>query len=217
MATHYHKVEAKDNMNVNTDEEPLPGIPVTREKVKKIVVAEPVKKKKGLIRRLWGGLVGPDGFHRIKDYVLQDIVVPSIKSMIADSIKSSIDMAMFGERRPSPKVSEWGNRAPKTNYGDKFNAPSDTPHVRTVRVPYQVDDYAIGDRGEAAEVLAYLNDIAKTYGTVAVAEYYDMLGIVPKFTDNNYGWDSAGIGKAVITSLRSGDGYVIKFPPMQVL
>ena len=215
MVVKYNKVEQRDNMNVECgDNIDMVEVEPTREKVKRIVAVEPVMKKKGLFRRLWNGMVGPDGFHRIRLYVIQDILVPSIKSMIADSIKSSVDMAFNIQRTPV----SYGPKTQKTDYGSRFQSVQTTgPVVASVKVPYQVDEYIIGERQEAIEVLSYLNDMAATYGSVAVAEYYDMLGVAPKFTDNNYGWDKHRMLKASITMLRNGEGYVIKFPPMEVL
>ena len=212
MVVKYNKVEQQDNMNVDCEDDKVEP-DVVREKVKRIVAVEPVKKKKGLFRRLWSGMVGPDGFRRIRLYVVQDIVVPSIKGMIADSIKSSVDMAFNIQKTPTI----YGSKTQKVDYGARFQSAAAGPVVTNVRVPYEVDEYIIGERQEAIEVLGYLNDMAATYGSVAVAEYYDMLGIAPKFTDNNYGWDKNRMSKATITMLRNGEGYVIKFLPMEVL
>ena len=46
------------------------------------------------------------------------------------------------------------------------------------------------------------------YGTVRVADLYDLVGVTGQYTDNNYGWTN--IRNAEIVRVR--DGYKIKMP-----
>ena len=217
--TDYHKVEAKDNMKVTTVVDASKSEP-KREKAKRVVAVTPVKQKKGLVKRLFGGLFGPDGIRRIGSYVATDIVLPAVKNMLADSLKSGVDMALFGEHRPSSRGysrSSDVQPAPKTNYAaiSRSRTASTTDRGTTNRMGKYVDDYIIGDRMEAIECLDQLTELADRYNSVAVADYYDMIGVRTHFTDNNYGWTIDSIKHASIASVRGG--WVIKFPALELL
>lgn len=216
--TDYHKIEVKDNMKVAQVPEPQKKGDV-REKAKRVVAVTPVKQKKGLVKRLFGGLFGPDGIRRIGSYVASDIVLPAVKNMLADSLKSGVDLALFGEHRPASRgysKSSDVQPAPKTNYSAYSRSRSSTVERGTTnRMAKYVDDYIIGDRMEAIECLDQLTELADKYNSVAVADYYDMIGVRTHFTDNNYGWTIDSIKHASIASVRGG--WVIKFPALELL
>ena len=94
----YDKIEPKDNMNVTNKKEVDKDI--IRPKMERIVMTDPVKPKRGLFSRLIHGAFGPDGFRKIGAYIGQDIILPAIKNIVADSITSGINMALFGENHP---------------------------------------------------------------------------------------------------------------------
>ena len=71
------------------------------------------------------------------------------------------------------------------------------------------DDILFDSRGDAEAVLDTMNDIIDRYGTVSVADLYD-LAQVPNdnFTMNRYGWTN--ISGAYAHRVR--DGYILKLP-----
>lgn len=215
----YHKVETKDNMkNLDpTHAEISTGDQQVRVKRKRVVTAQVTKSKGGLFRRLGRGLVGPDSGRRIREYVMEDIIVPAFKNIIADSVTSSINMALFGETRPPRggvhKVTDSKGYAPSTNYSKAFGNTSS--EVRTIRTNRFADEFIIPSRAEAAEVMVTLKDIADNYGSVSVADYYEMVGNDTKHTDHNYGWTLDTINRASIVQTRGG--YIIKFPALDTL
>ena len=73
---------------------------------------------------------------------------------------------------------------------------------------FRSDDVILDNRGEAEEVLSRMDELIDTYGIVSVADFYDLVGITGKYTDNNYGWTD--IHSAKVVSVR--DGYLIKLP-----
>jgi hypothetical protein len=78
-----------------------------------------------------------------------------------------------------------------------------------------VDEYIIEERYDAARVLTTLTENAEVYGSVSVADYYDLIGVATRYTDNTYGWTMESITQASIVPIRGG--YVIKFPPVEVI
>lgn len=214
----YHEVEPKNNMDVRPPSDALASVEVEVARTRKsVVVGEAVKQKKGLGRRLMGGLFGPGGVKKIARYVAIDIIWPALKNLAAESMHASVDMAFGFENRPyrgGGKPAPYNADSPKTDYRNagKTGQPA---QVANVRLAEYVDDFIIGDRYEAAEVLVNLKEAADKYGSASVADYYEMLGVATRHTDGNYGWTIDTIGKSTIMPTRGG--YIIKFPPMEVI
>lgn len=221
--TEYNKIEPK----VNTDDIKEEQVPEEeRKKQERIVETKVVKRKKGLMERLVGGLAGPDGVKSIGAFVGQDIIVPAFKNIIADSVTSAINMMMFGDsgtRTGGGYRSNSGYSTPKqprTNYTNRY-APTGTYHQpqqgpkavnpNTSRMN-AVEEYKIVDRREATDVLNKLQFDADTYGTVSVADYYDMIGVPTTWTHNTYGWYIEHLVNVQIRPIRGG--YVLNLPPV---
>lgn len=227
MTKKYNKIEVKDNMAINKEEENKEEGTPKEEKIQldKIVSTEPKKVKRGLFGRLVTGLVGPDGLPGIGSYVNEEIVKPAIKNIIVDAVTSGINMVMYGEKGGPhrggyrPHSSSRHNYAPRTNYGSNYrsNSASDAqPAERIARPSRQgVEEYIINDRHDASQVLVSLTEYADRYDAVSVADYYDLIGAPSKYTDNNYGWTIDTITRASILPVRGG--YIIKFPPVELI
>lgn len=171
------------------------------EDIKKVerVVATPVKtKKKSGFGKMLGTIVSDDA-KDIKTYLVSDIVVPTIKKTISDTV----DMILFGGSRKNRST------AGRVSYRSYY----DEPRARDMREPvattsYSYDDIIIGSRGEAEEVLTRLNELIDTYQIASVADLYDLVGLARNFTDNNYGWTN--LSSAYVVRVR--DGYMLKLP-----
>lgn len=227
MAKDYNKIEVKDNMKINEESEEEVA-QKEKKQLDKVVAAEPKKVKKSLIGRLVTGVVGPDGLPGIGSYVNEEIVKPAIKNIIVDAVTSGINMVMYGERGGAPRGGGYrpnitGGRGytPRTNYGSNYRAthshgPDVQPSERIARPAKQgVEEYIIEDRHDASQVLVTLTEQADMYDTVSVADYYDLIGVPSKYTDNNYGWTIDSMSRASIIPVRGG--YIIKFPPVDII
>lgn len=220
MTKKYNEIEVKDNMKVENEKEEAPK---EKEKAQRVVTAQPKKVKKSLIGRLVTGIVGPDGLPGIGAYVNEEIVKPAIKNIIVDAVTSGINMVMYGDKGGPPRRN--GNQfprqqyAPRTNYNDNYrNAPQGAQAgERVVRpVGRGVEDFKLIDRQEASNVLVSLVEYADMYNSVSVADYYDMIGVESKYTDHNIGWTYDTISRATVMAARGG-GFIIKFPPTEVI
>ena len=63
-------------------------------------------------------------------------------------------------------------------------------------------------RSNAEKVLDDLNILMEEYGVVRVADLYDLIGLMPTYTDNNYGW----INLTGTSIVRVRHGYEIIMP-----
>lgn len=222
MTKDYNKVPVKDNMKVDAEVEVEQE--VTREdkpKMKKVVSAQPTKVKKSLFGRLVKGLVGPDGLPSIGAQVNEEIIIPAIKNIIFDAITSGLSRTLnMDYRAPRGGYTQY-NRGPQgrsggTNYSNRYNQqhePEERKVARTVR--YGVEEYIIPDRYDASHVLTTLTENADRYDVTSIADYYELIGVPSQHTDNNYGWTIDSITKATIVPVRGG--YIIKFPPVEVI
>lgn len=216
--TKYNKIEQKPVEDQDEEQE----IEEVKEK-KEPIVNEPVKKrKKGLMERLVGGLAGPDGARGIGQYVKEDIVVPAIKNIIADSITSGINMMMFGEQgRPTntrnSNARYQGNVGGRTNYNKVYRGPSKSDYYGRNEPPTRkpvprggtVEDYVIDNRHDALAVLDRLQADAEMYGVVSLADYYDLVGVETAYTHNEWGWDEQML-QINLRPVRGG--YIIPLP-----
>lgn len=221
----YNNIEVKKTERVEA--EVIADVDVEKKEVQKLVSVKPKKAKKGLFKRLVTGVVGPEGLPGIGQYVNEEIVVPAVKNILFDAITSGISMVLYGEK--GGKTTRGGGRpynsyysGSKTTYNTtNYSRYSPSNHreesvdnrVRPAR--YGVEDYVIEDRFEASNVLVALTEYAEMYNRVAVADYYEMINVESDYTDNNYGWTYDSISRASIMPVRNG--YIIKFPPVEVL
>ena len=170
------------------------------------VVHGKVKTKKNDVRKLTDIFIAEDAA-KVKDYILMDVIVPSIKKAIYDLIVGALDMSLYGGRGG-------GGRRPiadKVSYTDynSVGRRDDRSYSRTQTVSgYSYDDIVLETRGEAEAVLSRMDEVMEEYGQVRVADLYDLVGVSGNYTDNNYGWTN--IRNADIVRVR--DGYKIKMP-----
>lgn len=197
---------------------------VEKKTLEKVVSVQPRKVKKSLVGRLVSGIVGPDGASGIGEYVNEEIIKPAIKSIIVDAVTSGINMVMYGDRGPSPRSRNYGghqrgystSNAQRTNYTSRYTQHQPEPTKRQYERSRQtIEEYVIDDRFEAANVLTTLTEAADAYGSVSVADYYDLIGVASAYTDNQYGWTFESIVRATVIAVRGG--FVIKFPPLEVI
>lgn len=173
-----------------------------REKKKvKQVVKGPVKvKRKGELKKIMDVFL-PEDVTNAKTYIIFDVLIPSIK----DFLYESMGTILYGEegrqkRTSSTKISY------RRFYDEKNNRTRDS---RRNRSNFEYDDVVLDSRGEAEEVLAEMDELISIYGFVSVADLYDMVGITQPYTYNKYGWTS--LNSASVTKLRGG-GYLLNLP-----
>ena len=169
-----------------------------KKKVEKVVVGQVKVKKKGGLGKVFRNIVSEDA-KDVKTYLISDIVIPTIKKTITDTV----DMILYGGSRKNRSVTS------RVSYRSFY----DEPRSRDVREPvttvgYNYDDIIIPTRGEAEEVLSGMNDILDRYQIVSVADLYDLVGLTGNYTDNKYGWTN--LRDADVQRVR--DGYMLKLP-----
>ena len=174
-----------------------------REKrAEKIVQGNVRRKKKSEVSRLKDIFISED-IEDVKTYIVMDVVVPTIKNTIADVV----NMFLFGD------TSKRNKNHNTVSYSSYSSGRSGNNNRRVVSNRYNFDDYYFDSRGEAEEVLDRMDELIDSYGAVTVGDFYDMIGITGKYTDNNYGWTN--ISRASVQ--RTRDGYSIDLPRVKAI
>ena len=138
-----------------------------------------------------------------------DVLVPAIKKAVSDIVTDGISMILYGgtgggnRNRSSSSSSKVSYRS---YYDDRRDDRREERYATRGRFDYE--DIVFTSRGEAEAVRMQMLDVIDRYGFVTVADMYDMAGITPPYTSNNYGWVSIRSAEAV----RVRDGYVLKLP-----
>lgn len=223
----YNKIEqSKVTDDIQEEVEDRPRV-----KQEVIVEGKVTERKKSLMERFIQGFAGPEGSKSVGQYVREDIVYPAVKNILADSVTSAVNMFLFGDNiRPGsggynrPHTGQsYGARPPRTDYGNKYQGAVNTTRGRQnpstvggkVNQMTMVQDFLIEDRREAMDVLSQLQYIADSYGTVSVADYYDMVGMETLWTHNTYGWYIEDLVNVSIRPVRGG--YILTLPQVSHL
>lgn len=181
-----------------------------RKKLDRVATGKVKTKKKSDIHKLTDVFISED-VASVKEYILMDVLLPTVKKAISDMVTNGVDMLLYGEARGSKK--ERGSKVSYSKYYDSRDRDYDrrgtSDRTRTrARSTYDYDEIVLESRGEAEEVIERMDDLLDTYGIVSVADLYDLVGITGNYTDNKYGWTS--LRNASVQRLR--DGYLLKLP-----
>ena len=180
----------------------------SKEVVKKDMqpVAKAKTKKKSEVKKFADVFIAED-ITSVKDYIVNDVLIPAAKKAISDIITNGIDMILYGEAKGRDRRRDGGSRVSYTKYYER-DRDRDYDRSRTRRSVYDYDDIILDTRGEAEDVLNRMDDLIDAYGMVSVADLYDLVGISGNYTDNKYGWTN--LRNAEVR--RTRDGYLLKLP-----
>lgn len=167
------------------------------------VVTNPVKvKKKGEIRKFTDVFLAED-VSNVKSYIVEDVLIPTIKDAIYNTLTGALDMSLFG-----------GTNRSNTKRGgssyisyDRFAKRESRPSTRGNAAP-ALDNIVFSTRGEGEEVLDRLDEAIRVYGQVSILDLYDLIGERTTPQDDKYGWTN--LRNANLK--RTRDGYLLELP-----
>ena len=179
-----------------------------------------VVKKPSFVSRLKETFIAEDA-RDVGDYILWDILVPTIKRTIRDIIVGYADRIFLGTGVSSSSSNLYRERGVtyvrRTDYGAASRPTIKATNVKvesvprteiTSRVNFGLDDIIFDNYQDAAEVLDRLVDHLETYGHASVDTYFELIGKSSPFTTQNWGWKSLASASIIHTT----DGYLIKLP-----
>ena len=147
----------------------------------------------------------------VKDYLLFDLLVPTIKDTIVNIFTSGIEMLFYGRTRGGKRRTKSGNTV--IAY-DQFSNNSVRAPRSSARSVYDVMDVVFEDRGKAELVLDQLIEYIDRYQQATVHDFYDTCGVTStSYNDAYYGWKD--LRGAMVS--RTHGGWVINMPEPQQL
>lgn len=175
----------------------------SEKKVEKIVTGSVRSKKKNELNKLADVFIAED-ISNVKSYILQDIIIPAIKTAISDVVTNGIEMILYGETGKTKK-----STSSRVSYRDYYSSNDrKSSNSSASRRSYSYDDIILDNRAEAEEVLVRMDELIEAYGVASVGDLYDLVGLTGDYTDNKYGWTNLRSAQAV----RVRDGYLLKLP-----
>ena len=175
----------------------------TDKKIEKVVKGTVKTRKRNGVTKLKDVFVNEDA-KNVKSYIFSDVLVPAIKKLLYDIVNDGASMLLFGNTSAGRKKTIGSNVSYRQFYDSKVE---DRRPVSSSRFDY--DDLIFESRGEAEAALSKMDEVIDVYGTVSVADLYDMCDLTAPYTSNRYGWSN--IQTAEVARLRDG-GYVLKLP-----
>lgn len=171
-----------------------------------------VAKKPGFITKLKETFIADDA-RDVGDYIIWDILVPTIKRTIRDIIVGSADRVFLGASSPNSSSSLYRERGvtyvKRTDYSSKSAKPKTQVAARaSTRSNFHLNEIIFDNYDDAASVLEKMVDYLDTYGKVSVDDYFDLIGHSSDYTSQNWGWTSLNSATIVNTF----GGYFIKLP-----
>lgn len=172
-----------------------------REKQSKITTGKVTVKKRTFRERFFSNLINEDA-GSLGDYIIDQLLIPTIKSTIVNIITGSAEK-IFGESsRPAARSKPTGTYVNYNSYSQKSSQPP-------MKSKYSFDDLIFEYRSDADDVKDQLMAIIEgPYRQASVADLYDLVGKPTDFTDNNYGWQEL---KNISVVYKDG-GYKINLP-----
>ena len=181
-----------------------------RKKVEKVVSGAVTTRKKTGVRKLADVFITED-IHNVKNYIIMDVLIPTIRDAIEDIVTKGIRMVLRGEASARSGHTRADTVSYRKYYDEKRGTASTTrSEPRTL---YSYKDLVVETRPEAEEVLAKMQELIDEYGSVSVLDLYDLCGETASHTDNNYGWYDLRNARAV----RIREGYVFDLPKVMPL
>lgn len=176
-----------------------------RKKVDKVVTGIVKTKKKSEIKKFTDVFISED-ISNVKTYLLTDVLVPAIKKLVIDTVTDGINMILNGGTGRGHR----GTNASYVSYRQYSDQIDSNRHGNESRgrSGYNYDDIILESRGEAEDVLSRMDELIDMYGTVSVADMYDLVGKTCNYTDNKYGWTNIRNAEPI----RVRDGYMLKLP-----
>lgn len=179
-----------------------PHEPMEDKKVEKVISGTAHQRKKTGLSKAASTFI-PGDVDSVKNYIVMDVLVPSIKRAISDIVCNGINMLLGEPARDS--------RSPggKVNYRKYYQGEERRDYARPrSQAQYNYDDIVFETRGDAEEVLYRMEELLDRFEVVSVADLFDMAGISCNYTDNKYGWTD--LRNARVERVR--DGYIINLP-----
>lgn len=178
-----------------------------KKKIEKVITGKATVKPKGELAKLAETFFAED-IRKVKDYLIKEVIVPTIKDTIWTVIARGSERMLYGESGHAPKNSKLGH----INYNNLFKQTGNpAPSSGSTSSQYAVDNIFLDNKGDAEKILWAMKSYIDQFGSVSISEMYDMLEQpIGDFMATRWGWRSLNTASVVrITD----DCYKLNLPP----
>ncbi len=195
--------------NLPTMYETKPDTPKEKKVESVINGDEFVSRKRSVAKKLGDILLNGDA-KDVKSYLINDVLIPSVKETIFELASKGLDMLLFGgsTARPSSKSNQ--TYISYNNYSSQNAHRNSANRGRSRREESRFDDEELIFRepGPAYMVLEKMMAIFEEYHIVTKADLNDIMNRTGNFTDNN--WGLTDMSGASVDRVRGG--YLLNLP-----
>jgi hypothetical protein len=182
--------------------------------VEKVATGRVIQKKKTLREKFSETFMSTDG-HSVTEYVIFDVLIPSVKDAISEIVGGALNMMLFGDRKGRHTERRNGQSVVYTSYENYYNNRnrSDDRRDQGPRSRANVEDIVFNTRLDAEEVLSNMIDRINEYGVVTVKALYEFADLKSNYTMDSYGWYN--LNNATVDRVQGG--YLLKLPKPVVI
>jgi hypothetical protein len=180
------------------------------EKAEKIIEGKVITRKPPWFKRIARSMIAEDA-QSLGDLLIIDVIVPSIKNLVADIIGQGTTRILFGTARNRGRSIVGDRPGLRTRYDLVGGGGAPEPRrmlSRESRARHDFSDVVLDTRAEAIDVVEALIRRVDRYGSASVSDLYDLVGVTGSFQDQRWGW----------TDLRTADvrqvrgGFLLDLP-----
>lgn len=180
-------------MNVPTRPEgSYPGNSDRAKEKKEITpVAKARVKRESTARKVVGEIIKEDA-RSVGETVLWDVIIPTVKNLISDTVTRGIESMLYGDSRPRSR----NNYSDYSGYSRPKGSRDRPVERRERRYARQAEpernEIIFDTRSDANDVIDRMSDIIDQYGQASLADLNALIGASSNFIDDNWGWTDMG-------------------------
>lgn len=192
----------------------------TELQIEKIIDGNVVVRKPSGFKRFRQSFIAGDA-SSVSEHIFWNLVIPSAKDALADTLSTFVDMMIYGEKRSRvgggiAPVLGMGTTS-KINYGAISTGGASPANNQAIIKPQQQkfspNEMYLPTRAEAELVLVRMFEVLKKYKSVSVANLNAMVGQSSDMIDYKWGWTDL----STADFRRRGELYHLILPPPQDL
>ena len=204
MSSSYNSTQVKEKQIQNEEPEVKKVRPISG----KVTI-----KKPNAFSRLMRSIFSDDE-ESVKTYIVQEVLIPSVKKAISDIMANGTDIILYGEsKRNKSSGNGYNPRISYSSYSNYYSSNQTNQNKMTPSYKEENREIIFESRGEAEDVLIQLNEIIERYHMASMSDLNDILNITGPYTDQKYGWTDL----STATTSKVREGYALRLPRVRAL
>lgn len=167
----------------------------TREKLEPVVSkSKIVSTKKPMWKKAWDLFIGEDP-KEFRKRMVQDVLIPGAK----DAVFNMVHIGLYGEaasRRdsyPGSSIIRSYSKCYSSYRKENEKKRKNDSYEQNEKIDYR--NIRLENRIDAENLVDHMKDRIHDTGSISIAEFFDLLELPSKWTDNDWGWmDERDIG-----------------------